>query len=413
VEPRGEMLNDLATWRRTTLALTWATSLVLVSVLGTRAAPPPPSSRTQLTFQARLTSPNGQPLSGEFALTFRIYDDSTGLVPLWSEVHDGTALPRPRIVNGILSVVLGQTLPLDGAVFDPGGTGERYVAVELAGEELCRVKLTATAYAVAATVANTLWDPRTSTVVDAQTLDDRYVDSAEVEAFVPPATTDVAGKVILAAHDATTAGAAVQGSDPRLAGVRVRANNGTPTSRRAQVNLIAGPNLTISAVDDPGNNEVDVTVAATAAPSFMELEESSSGHTKTVTVPGGTLAVDGEALHIWASGEAAGGQNLRIRWNGVPLIPTLVGGFEGLQTWVITGYLIRTSSTTVIGTFHVTVCGFENDVGGQIEEWVQPRIQVSGNLSQPHDVTVDYEFPTSPGTFGGSEVNVLRVRKER
>ena len=212
-------------------------------------------------FQSRLTTPGGQPLAGEFSFSFFIYDVPVGGVPVWTETHDGTALPRIRVVNGLLSTVLGQGVPLDAAVFDPGGSGDRYVAVELAGEELCRVKLTATAYALSATVANGLWNPVTSTSLDAQALDDRYVDSAEVEAFVPPATTDVAGKVILAAHDATTAGAAVQGSDPRLAGIRVSVDGGTPVDRRAQVNVIAGPNLTVSAVDDPANDKVDVTVA--------------------------------------------------------------------------------------------------------------------------------------------------------
>lgn len=410
------MIHKSTTWRRTTLALTWATSLVLVSVLGTRAAPPPPSSRTQLTFQSRLTTPAGQPLAGEFSFNFFMYDVPVGGVPVWAETHDGTALPRVRVVNGLLSTVLGQGVPLDAAVFDPGGSGDRYVAVELAGEELCRVKLTATAYALSATVANGLWNPVTSTSLDAQTIDDRYVDAAEVEAFVPPASTDVAGKVVLAAPGGTTAGTAVQGSDPRLAGIRVSANGGTPTSRRAQVNLIAGPNLTITAVDDPTNDKIDITVAAAPTADFMVLAQSTTGNSKTVTVPAGTLAADGEALHVWASGNANGGQNLRIRWGGSNLIPNLIGGFEGDQTWVMTGYLIRVPPNgNTIATFHVTVAGQENSTGGQREEWVQARLTVSGNLNA-RDIVVDYEFPTAPdlpNSFAGSLVNVLRVRKER
>lgn len=169
--------GDSTTWRRTTLALAWATSLVLVSVLGTRAAPPPPSSRTQLTFQCKITT-GPQPASGQFPMIFHVFDSPSGGAPLWTEAHDGSVLPQPIVFQGILSVVLGQVVPLDASVFDPVGTGDRYVAIVIGGSEVARVKLTATAYSVVASVANAVWDPATGTSLDVSSLDTRYVQTS-------------------------------------------------------------------------------------------------------------------------------------------------------------------------------------------------------------------------------------------
>ncbi|MCW8138330.1 MAG: hypothetical protein KIT58_05430 [Planctomycetota bacterium] len=163
--------TDPSGWRRTVLALTWATSLVFVSVLSTRADPPAASGRSQLTFQARITDPQGHPLAGTHDLTFHIYDAPAGNGRLWSETQ------QVQLVGGIVTATLGRDVPLHAAVFDPAGGADRFVGVELDGSELARVKLTATAYSVVASVANTVWDPATATGLDLGALDARYVQT--------------------------------------------------------------------------------------------------------------------------------------------------------------------------------------------------------------------------------------------
>ncbi|MCO5169114.1 MAG: hypothetical protein M9894_22450 [Planctomycetes bacterium] len=142
-----------------------------MSVLSSRAGPPPASGRAQLTFQARLTTPQGQPITGVHAFTFHICDAPTGDGRLWSESQDAL------VTNGLLSVVLGRDTPLSPAVLDPAGGSDRYVAIELAGDEVARVKLTATAYSIVAGVANAVWDPASSTGLDLSALDARYVQT--------------------------------------------------------------------------------------------------------------------------------------------------------------------------------------------------------------------------------------------
>jgi hypothetical protein len=157
-------------WRRTVLGLSWATTLLLVSVLSSRAAPPTTSSRSQLSFQFRLTSPNGQPMSGLIDATVSLYDVPSGGTALWSERQD------LRAQSGIVSATLGLIQPLDASVFAPGTPAERYVGVEVGGTEVARVKLTATAYAIVASVADTLANPA-GAPVDLADLDDRYIQT--------------------------------------------------------------------------------------------------------------------------------------------------------------------------------------------------------------------------------------------
>ncbi|MEX2234620.1 MAG: tail fiber domain-containing protein [Cyclobacteriaceae bacterium] len=60
-----------------------------------------------LSYQGNVSDASG-PLSGTYALTFRIYDSATGGGMLWSETND--AVP---IVNGNFSIILGKSVSVD------------------------------------------------------------------------------------------------------------------------------------------------------------------------------------------------------------------------------------------------------------------------------------------------------------
>jgi hypothetical protein len=85
----------------------------------------------------------------------------------------------------------------------------------------------------------------------------------QVAGDIPDATTTVRGKVLYATDGETTALEAVQGSDSRLTGIRGRRNSGAATARRPQYNFIEGSNISIAIVDDGGDDEVEITIAAT------------------------------------------------------------------------------------------------------------------------------------------------------
>jgi hypothetical protein len=57
-----------------------------------------------INYQGILTDDAGMPVDGVFDLTFKIYNDSTGGVALWTEVH-----PDVDVDDGLFNVILGKT----------------------------------------------------------------------------------------------------------------------------------------------------------------------------------------------------------------------------------------------------------------------------------------------------------------
>jgi hypothetical protein len=91
---------------------------VLGLVLGTIAYSQVPK---KISYQGLLTS-SGTPVpDGSYNLTFKLYTDSSGGTPLWTETHTGVP-----VSNGTFSVILGQTTSLDGISF----AQQLYLAVE-------------------------------------------------------------------------------------------------------------------------------------------------------------------------------------------------------------------------------------------------------------------------------------------
>jgi hypothetical protein len=95
-----------------------------------------------INYQGMLTDNGGTPLSGDFDLTFTIYDAPTNGTALWTETH--TAVP---VENGLFNVILGgETTPIPASVFD---APERYlgIKVETDPELTPRIQLTSMGYA--------------------------------------------------------------------------------------------------------------------------------------------------------------------------------------------------------------------------------------------------------------------------
>ena len=61
-----------------------------------------------INYQGKLTDDAGNPLTDNYDLTFKIYNDPTGGSLLWSETHTGVA-----VNNGIFSVILGTFNPIN------------------------------------------------------------------------------------------------------------------------------------------------------------------------------------------------------------------------------------------------------------------------------------------------------------
>lgn len=93
-----------------------------------------------INFQGKLTDPStGYPLTGSYAITFRIYDAGAGGNLLWQESHSGTLVSK-----GVFSVMLGSITNLD-LPFDKN----YWISIQVGSdpEMSPRQRLTSTGYA--------------------------------------------------------------------------------------------------------------------------------------------------------------------------------------------------------------------------------------------------------------------------
>jgi hypothetical protein len=102
-----------------------------------------------LNYQGRITNDSGTPLDGSHALTFRIYDDSTGGTTLWTETHDTVT-----VADGLFNVVLGSVVTIESSIFS---SQPRWLGIQVdPGPELApRTQIIAVAYAYRAEHADT------------------------------------------------------------------------------------------------------------------------------------------------------------------------------------------------------------------------------------------------------------------
>lgn len=95
--------------RRLPHALVLAVLLVCMAALPSRALAAVP---TLVQYQGFLTDLAGQPLDGAHDLSFALYADSTGGVPLWEEAHPGVP-----VSDGAFATLLGTSSPLGTGYF--------------------------------------------------------------------------------------------------------------------------------------------------------------------------------------------------------------------------------------------------------------------------------------------------------
>ncbi len=102
-----------------------------------------------MSYQGYLTDAGGSSLDGSYALTFKIYDASSGGTKYWEETHNNVP-----VNGGYFAVMLGsQGVPLEPAVF--AGEG-RYLEVSVnGGSPLPRQRIGAAPYALQAYQAQT------------------------------------------------------------------------------------------------------------------------------------------------------------------------------------------------------------------------------------------------------------------
>jgi len=101
-----------------------------------------------LNYQGILADATGHPLEGTHTLVFTVYRDSLSTVPVvWTETHANVPVHQ-----GLFNVILGRFTPLTDTMFST----QRWLAVRVDGDPDMqpRMRLTATAYALRAAVAD-------------------------------------------------------------------------------------------------------------------------------------------------------------------------------------------------------------------------------------------------------------------
>ena len=101
-----------------------------------------------INYQGMLTDDSGNPLNGNYNLTFKIYSQSSGGAALWTETQNNVS-----VENGLLNVIMGSVSPVPSSVFSDT---LRFlgITVEPNSELTPRIRLTSVGYAYRALVAD-------------------------------------------------------------------------------------------------------------------------------------------------------------------------------------------------------------------------------------------------------------------
>lgn len=102
------------------------------------------TSTQTIPYQGRMTDSSGNPLNGDYAMTFSFYDTSSGGTALWQEQWDNTN--RVTVSDGLFTVMLGTHTPIPQTVFDTS-TLWLGIKVESDDEMLPRIQIGSVPYA--------------------------------------------------------------------------------------------------------------------------------------------------------------------------------------------------------------------------------------------------------------------------
>ncbi len=98
-----------------------SSTLLAIAIATARAEVP-----STTNYQGVLSSADGIPLTGNYAITFSVYAAASGGTPLWSETHNNVS-----VTNGVFALRLGSVAPFPVDLFS---LSTRYLGIAIAGE---------------------------------------------------------------------------------------------------------------------------------------------------------------------------------------------------------------------------------------------------------------------------------------
>ena len=102
-----------------------------------------------INYQGYLTDAGGNPVNGDVAITFRIWDAEVGGTELWSEPHAAVT-----VTEGVFNVMLGSSVPITAGIL--GGNCYLGMTIGTDSEMVPRMKVTSAAYAIRARYAESV-----------------------------------------------------------------------------------------------------------------------------------------------------------------------------------------------------------------------------------------------------------------
>ena len=122
-----------------------------------------------INYQGYLTDAGGNPLNGDVAITFSIYDLEVSGTALWSETHVAVTM-----TEGVFNAALGTSVPITAGILD----GDRYLGITVGtdSEMVPRMKIVSGAYAIRAGYAENVADGAVTT----STLSDTAVTEVKI-----------------------------------------------------------------------------------------------------------------------------------------------------------------------------------------------------------------------------------------
>ena len=153
---KASNLSRLASWLpsrgNALFTLLVAGLLIMTQSVWSINQTPSATSSSTMSFQGRLTSASGDPLTGEYNMLFRIYEEPTGGTHLWEESWTGDN--SVEVSDGLLNVMLGKINPtLTSAI---AGHDDLYLGITVgADDEMSpRVPLASVPFAMHASQAS-------------------------------------------------------------------------------------------------------------------------------------------------------------------------------------------------------------------------------------------------------------------
>lgn len=110
------------------------------------AANTPQASTNTISYQGQLTDAGGTPLNGDYDLTFRLYNVTSGGTALWTEQWTGPN--NVTITDGLFHAMLGSLTPIPQTVFTDNPSVWLGVKVGTDNEMTPRIQLGSTPFAI-------------------------------------------------------------------------------------------------------------------------------------------------------------------------------------------------------------------------------------------------------------------------